>query len=78
MALALERANLALQERQNSYSTPRGSPRDNSSQSSPAAGAPPPLSPTPGGEPACPSPHETIGTFTCAHGGQTANSSVTG
>ena len=54
MALALERASLALQERQNSYSTPGGSPRvsprDNS-QSSPAAGLPAPTSPALGGEP---------------------------
>ena len=56
MALALERASLALQERNASFSTPRSSPRvsprDNASAaSSPAAGLPSSLSPGPAGEP---------------------------
>ena len=48
MAVALERASLALQERQASFSTPRSSPRDatHSSASSPAVG--PAQSPSPG------------------------------
>ena len=68
MALALERASLALQERQSSFSTPRGSPRvsprDGSSQSSPAAGLPPAPSPASTGEPLCLAPGQTLGTHT--------------